>query len=61
VPPEEVVVRRSARPALAGLLAVAGGAALAELVAAALGRPQAGTVVAVGAAVVDATPTPVKE
>jgi DMSO/TMAO reductase YedYZ molybdopterin-dependent catalytic subunit len=48
-------------PALAGLLAVAAGAAVAELVAAVLDRPQAGTVVAVGAVVVDATPTPVKE
>ena len=49
------------RPALAGLLAVAAGVAGAELVAAALGRPQAGTLVAVGAVLVDAAPTPVKE
>ena len=48
-------------PALAGLLAVAVGAAAAELVGAVLGRPQAGTVVAVGAVLVDAAPTPVKE
>jgi len=48
-------------PALAGLLAVAIGAATAELVGAVLGRPQAGTVVAVGAVLVDAAPTPVKE
>ena len=34
---------------------------MAELVAALLGRPQAGTVVAVGAVLVDAAPTPVKE
>jgi DMSO/TMAO reductase YedYZ molybdopterin-dependent catalytic subunit len=49
------------RSALAGLLAVASGAAVAELVAALLGRPQAGTVVAVGGVLVDAAPTPVKE
>jgi DMSO/TMAO reductase YedYZ molybdopterin-dependent catalytic subunit len=48
-------------PALAGLLAVAAGAAVAELVTAVLGRPQAGTVVAVGAVLVDAAPAPVKE
>ena len=48
-------------PALAGLLAVAVGAAVAELAAAVLGRPQAGTVVAVGAVLIDAAPTPVKE
>jgi DMSO/TMAO reductase YedYZ molybdopterin-dependent catalytic subunit len=52
---------RSGRPALAGVLAVAVGAAVAELVAALVGRPQAGTLVAVGAVLVDATPTPVKE
>jgi DMSO/TMAO reductase YedYZ molybdopterin-dependent catalytic subunit len=46
---------------LAGLLAVAAGAAVGELVAALLGRPQAGTVVAVGGVLVDAAPTPVKE
>lgn len=49
------------RPALAGLLAVAAGAAAGELVAALLGRPQAGTVVAVGGVLIDAAPTPVKE
>ncbi|HEX8518636.1 MAG TPA: hypothetical protein VF667_03500, partial [Pseudonocardia sp.] len=49
------------RAALAGLLAVVAGAAVGELVAALLGRPQAGTVVAVGAVLVDAAPTPVKE
>jgi DMSO/TMAO reductase YedYZ molybdopterin-dependent catalytic subunit len=54
-------VRRYARPALAGVLAVAAGAAVAELVATLLGRPDAGTLVAVGAAVIDATPTPLKE
>ena len=54
-------MNRSGFPALAGLLAVASGAAVAELVAAVLGRPQAGTVVAVGAVLVDAAPTPVKE
>jgi hypothetical protein len=54
-------MNRSGLPALAGLLAVASGAAAAELVAALLGRPQAGTVVAVGAVLVDAAPTPVKE
>jgi hypothetical protein len=54
-------MNRSGFPALAGLLAVASGAAVAELVAAVLGRPQGGTVVAVGAVLVDAAPTPVKE
>src|SRR5689334_24477944 len=54
-------MNRTGSPALAGLLAVASGAAVAELVAAVLGRPQAGTVVAVGAVLVDAAPTPVKE
>ena len=49
------------RSAPAGLLAVAAGAAAAELIAALLGRPQAGTVVAVGGVLVDAAPTPVKE
>ena len=48
-------------PALAGVLAVASGAAVAELVAALIGRPQAGTVVVVGSVLVDAAPTPVKE
>ena len=54
-------MNRSGLPALAGLLAVAAGAAMAELVAALLGRPQAGTVIAVGGVLVDAAPTPVKE
>jgi DMSO/TMAO reductase YedYZ molybdopterin-dependent catalytic subunit len=54
-------MRRWALPAVAGVLAVAAGAAVGELVAALLGRPQAGTVVAVGAVLVDAAPTPVKE
>ena len=40
---------------------MAAGAAVAELVAALLGRPQAGTVIAVGGVLVDAAPTPVKE
>src|SRR3954471_6664542 len=48
-------------PALAGVIAVASGAAVAEFVAALLGRPQAGTVVVVGSVLVDAAPTPVKE
>ncbi|MDH6223185.1 molybdopterin-dependent oxidoreductase [Streptomyces sp. MJP52] len=46
--------------ALSGLPAGSAGLAVAELVAAAL-RPQAGPVVAVGGAVVDATPAPVKD
>jgi DMSO/TMAO reductase YedYZ molybdopterin-dependent catalytic subunit len=45
---------------LAGLLATGAGVAAAELIAAA-GRPESGPVVAVGAAVIDLTPTPVKE
>ncbi|MDG4784788.1 molybdopterin-dependent oxidoreductase [Micromonospora sp. WMMD1102] len=45
---------------LAGLLGGAAGVAVAQLVAAAT-RPQAGPLVAVGSAVVDAAPTPVKE
>jgi DMSO/TMAO reductase YedYZ molybdopterin-dependent catalytic subunit len=52
---------RAALPALAGVLAVAAGVVAAELVAAFLGRPQAGTLVAVGSVLVDAAPTPVKE
>ena len=54
-------MNRNAFPALAGVIAVASGAAVAELVAALLGRPQAGTVVVVGSVLVDAAPTPVKE
>jgi DMSO/TMAO reductase YedYZ molybdopterin-dependent catalytic subunit len=53
-------VRRDPRPVLAGLLAVAAGTAVAELTAAAT-DPAAGPVVAVGSALVDAAPTPVKE
>jgi DMSO/TMAO reductase YedYZ molybdopterin-dependent catalytic subunit len=53
-------VRRIITPALTGLLAAASGVAVAELLAAAT-RPQAGPLVAVGAAVIDATPTPLKE
>jgi DMSO/TMAO reductase YedYZ molybdopterin-dependent catalytic subunit len=54
-------VRRNGLPALAGLLAVVAGVAVAEVVAAVLDRPQAGTVIAVGGVLVDAAPTPVKE
>src|SRR3954453_10695755 len=54
-------MNRNAFPALAGVIAVASGAAVAEFVAALLGRPQAGTLVVVGAVLVDAAPTPVKE
>jgi DMSO/TMAO reductase YedYZ molybdopterin-dependent catalytic subunit len=46
--------------ALSGILAAGFGVAVAELLAAAT-RPEAGPLVAVGAAVIDATPTPVKE
>ncbi|GAA2522287.1 molybdopterin-dependent oxidoreductase [Pilimelia columellifera] len=53
-------MRRDHRPAVAGVLAAAAGLAVGELVAA-LSRPQSGPVVAVGGAVIDATPTPVKE
>ncbi|HEX8343936.1 MAG TPA: molybdopterin-dependent oxidoreductase [Actinoplanes sp.] len=53
-------MRRIVTPALAGLLSASSGVAVAELVAAAT-RPQAGPLVAVGSAVIDATPTPVKE
>ena len=52
---------RSGLAALTGLLAVAAGAAVAELVAAVLGHPQSGTVIAVGGVAIDAAPTPVKE
>jgi DMSO/TMAO reductase YedYZ molybdopterin-dependent catalytic subunit len=51
----------SVQPAVAGVLAVAAGVATGELVAELVGRPQAGTVVAVGGVLVDAAPTPVKE
>ena len=46
--------------AASGVLAAGFGVAVAELLAAAT-RPQAGPLVAVGGAVIDATPTPVKE
>ncbi|MEU4240038.1 molybdopterin-dependent oxidoreductase [Actinoplanes sp. NPDC026619] len=46
--------------ALAGIVAAGFGVAVAELLAAAT-RPEAGPLVAVGAAVIDATPTPIKE
>jgi DMSO/TMAO reductase YedYZ molybdopterin-dependent catalytic subunit len=49
-------VRRHLRPALSGLLAAAAGIAAAELLAAAT-DPATGPVVAVGGAVIDATPT----
>ncbi|HYN97911.1 MAG TPA: molybdopterin-binding oxidoreductase, partial [Pilimelia sp.] len=51
---------RFVRPAVAGVLAAAAGLAVAELLAAAA-RPGGAPVVAVGGAVIDATPTPVKE
>lgn len=54
-------MRRPGPAAVAGVLAVAAAVAGAELVAALLGRPQAGPVVAVGGVLVDAAPTPVKE
>ncbi|SCG53007.1 molybdopterin-dependent oxidoreductase [Micromonospora coxensis] len=53
-------MRRVLVPAGSGLLAAAAGVALAELLATAV-RPQAAPIVAVGAAVVDGAPTPVKE
>lgn len=53
-------MRRILTPALTGLLGAAAGVAVAELFASAT-RPQAGPLVAVGAAVIDATPTPLKE
>ena len=48
------------RGAAAGVAAAGLGVAVAELLAAAT-RPQAGPLVAVGGAVIDATPTPIKE
>ncbi|AGL20642.1 molybdopterin-dependent oxidoreductase [Actinoplanes sp. N902-109] len=51
---------RTGKPALIGVLCAALGVAAAELLAAAT-RPQAGPLVAVGGAVIDAAPTPVKE
>src|SRR4051794_41939351 len=53
-------MRRIVWPALIGVLSAAFGVAVAELLAAAT-RPQAGPLVAVGGAVIDATPTPIKE
>ncbi len=52
--------RRPLLGALAGLLAALAALAVAELVAA-LVRPQASPVIAVGGSVIDATPTPLKE
>ncbi|GAA0565072.1 sulfite oxidase [Paractinoplanes ferrugineus] len=54
------MIRRGFPGALAGIIAAGFGVAAAELLAAAT-RPEAGPLVAVGAAVIDATPTPVKE
>lgn len=54
------MLRRAGRPALLGILSAALGLAVAELLAAAT-RPQAGPLVAVGGAAIDAAPTPVKE
>ena len=51
---------RILRGAASGVLAAGFGVAVAELLAAAT-RPQAGPLVAVGGAVIDATPTPIKE
>ena len=53
-------MRRLLVGASCGVLSAAFGVAVAELLAAAT-RPQAGPLVAVGGAVVDTTPTPVKE
>jgi DMSO/TMAO reductase YedYZ molybdopterin-dependent catalytic subunit len=53
-------MRKIIGPAVIGVLSAAFGVAVAELLAAAT-RPQAGPLVAVGGAVIDATPTPVKE
>jgi DMSO/TMAO reductase YedYZ molybdopterin-dependent catalytic subunit len=53
-------MRRIAWPAAIGVLSAAFGVAVAELLAAAT-RPQAGPLVAVGGAVIDAAPTPLKE
>ncbi len=54
------IPRRPLLGALAGLLAALAALAVAEL-AAALVRPQASPVIAVGGSVIDATPTPLKE
>ncbi|MEV6635990.1 molybdopterin-dependent oxidoreductase [Actinoplanes sp. NPDC051470] len=53
-------MRRIIPAALLGVLSAAGGVAVGELLAAAT-RPPAGPLVAVGGAIIDATPTPVKE
>jgi len=53
-------MRRILAPAVLGVLSAAFGVAVGELVAAAT-RPQAGPLVAVGAAIIDATATAVKE
>jgi DMSO/TMAO reductase YedYZ molybdopterin-dependent catalytic subunit len=53
-------MRRLLPGAVAGVVAAAFGVAVAELLAAAT-RPGAGPLIAVGGAVIDATPTPVKE
>ncbi|MEU1846038.1 molybdopterin-dependent oxidoreductase [Micromonospora sediminicola] len=54
------MIRRTSAAAGTGLLAAAAGVAVAELLATAV-RPQAAPLVAVGGAVVDGAPTPVKE
>ncbi|MFI7601054.1 molybdopterin-dependent oxidoreductase [Actinoplanes sp. NPDC049681] len=54
------MLRRTGRPALIGVVSAGLGLAAAELLAAAT-RPASGPLVAVGGAVIDATPTPVKE
>jgi DMSO/TMAO reductase YedYZ molybdopterin-dependent catalytic subunit len=53
-------MRRITWPAVIGVLSAVFGVAVAELLAAAT-RPQAGPLVAVGGAVIDAAPTPLKE
>lgn len=53
-------IRRLVAPALAGVLAAAGGIAAAELLAA-LVRPESSPLITIGGTVIDATPTPVKE
>ena len=53
-------MRKIIGPAVIGVLSAGFGVAVAELLAAAT-RPQAGPLVAVGGAIIDATPTPVKE
>ncbi|BCY11171.1 molybdopterin-dependent oxidoreductase [Actinoplanes sp. L3-i22] len=53
-------MRHRLRGAIRGIVAAGAGIAVAELLAAAA-RPGAGPLIAVGGAVIDATPTPVKE